>query len=117
MTGRVCMILTGSLLAWGCAAWRPVPNISKMPPGDLGRVRMTMVDSSRVSLKNAVLVDSGVVGETQGHSVLVPLSQVSRIERFETDGFKIFVISNAVSFSLLMLMSHIGGSGSPPPVR
>jgi hypothetical protein len=115
MTGRVCLILTGSLLAWGCAAWRPVPNISEMAPGDLGRVRMTMADSSRVSLKNAVLVDSGIVGETQGHSVLVPLGQVSRIERHETDGFQIFVVANTASFMALMLMSHVGGGSPPPP--
>jgi len=117
MTWRACMILTGSLLAWGCAAWQPVPNISEMSPGDLGRVRMTMADSSRLSLKNAILTDSGIVGETQGHSVLVPLGQVSRIERYETDGFQIFVVSNVASFSLLMLMSHIEGGSGPRPVR
>lgn len=68
-----------------------------MPSGDLGRVRLVTADSTRMSLKNAFLIDSSVVGAMGGNSVKIPVDKISRIERHEADGFLIFLVVNVTS--------------------
>lgn len=111
------MTLVTTAIFWGCASWAPVQNLSSMPPGDLGRVRLVTADSMRVTLKDAFLIDAGVVGTLwDGQSVRIPVNKISSLEHREVDGFPIFFMANIVSFALLNEAVK-GLNSSPRPVR
>ena len=117
MAGRCVTLVTTAAMFWGCASWEPVQNLSSGPPRDLGRVRLVTADSMRVTLKDAVLIDAGVVGTLwDGQSARIPVNNISSIEHREVDGFPIFFMANIVSFALLNEAVK-GVNSSPRPLR
>jgi hypothetical protein len=117
MSSRWFTLGIASAVLCGCASWEPIRNLSSMPTGDLGRVRLVTADSMRVSLDDAYLTDASIVGSLwDGQSVRIPVSKISSIEHREVDGFPIFFMANIVSFALLNEAVK-GVNSSPHPVR
>jgi hypothetical protein len=118
MAGRWVTLGIASAFVWGCASWQPVRNLSSMPSGDLGRVRLVTADSMRISLEDAFLIDANIVGSLwDGQSAKIPVGKVSSLERRQVDGFSIFLVANVASF--LLLNEALKGRHFPPlpPVR
>jgi hypothetical protein len=118
MSGRWFTLGIASAFLWGCATWEPVRNLSSMPSGDLGRVRLVTADSIRMSLDDAFLIDASIVGSLwDGQSVKIPVDKISSLEHRHVDGFPIFLAANVASFVLLSEAVKGLNSSPPPPVR
>ena len=77
-----------------------------MSYGELGSVRLVLEDSSQVTLDEAFLIDSNIIGRGDRGSVMIPVSNVSSLERREVQGFEIFFVANAASLAFLILATH-----------